>query len=72
MLPNCLWKRKCNVSLCSWEAKLGTLHTEINYLLANLSFVTGAEGDRESLTSGASTNGSIGASISSLEALITT
>ena len=38
----------------------------------NLSFVGGAEGDGETSTSGASTNGSIDASSSSLEALITT
>ena len=38
----------------------------------NLSFVGGAEGDGETSTSGASTNGSIDASSSSLEALFTT
>ena len=38
----------------------------------NLSFVGGAEGDGETSTSGASTTGSIDASSSSLEALITT
>ena len=40
--------------------------------VCNLSFVGGAEGDGETSTSGASTNGSIDASSSSLEALITT
>ena len=52
--------------------KLGTLHTEINYLLAILSFAPSAKGDGATLPSCASRNGSIDASISLLEALIIT
>ena len=47
MLPDCLWKRKCNVIPCCWKAKLGTLHTGKNYLLALFTFVCGADGERE-------------------------
>ena len=47
MLPDRRQKRKWNVTSGSWKTKLGTLHTEKkNYLLALLTFVRGAEGDR--------------------------
>ena len=49
---------------------LGILHTEKNYLLAFLTFVCGAEGDRATSPSSASGNGSIYASRSSPEAQI--
>ena len=63
MLPDCLWKRKWNVTSCSWKAKLATLHratspssakkyqlalfTEKNYLTSLFTFVRGVEGDRQ-------------------------
>ena len=68
MLPDCLWKRKWNVTSFCWKAKLGTLHTEKNYLLALFTFVRGAKGDRATSPSFASRNGSIHASRLSLEA----
>ena len=68
MLPDCLWKRKWNVTSFCWKAKLGTLHTEKNYLLALFTFVRGAKGDRATSPSSASRNGSIHASRLSLEA----
>ena len=67
MLPERCWKRKLNVTSCSWQAKLGTLDMEKNYLLASFTFVRGAEGDRATLPSSASRNGSIDASRLSLE-----
>ena len=57
---------------CSWYAKLDTLHTETNYLLAILLFVRGAESDGETSPSCATVKGSIDASSSSLEASIPT
>ena len=42
-----LCRPKWQVTSCNWHAKLGTLHTKINCLLAILSFVRGAEGDGE-------------------------
>ena len=54
-------------SFC-WKAKLGTLHTEKNSLLALFTFVRGAKGDRATSPSSASRNGSIHASRLSLEA----
>ena len=68
MLPDCLWKRKWNVTSFCWKAKLGTLHTEKNSLLALFTFVHGAKGDRATSPSFASRNGSIHASRLSLEA----
>ena len=68
MLPARRWKRKWRVASCSWYAKSGTFHTEKIYLLANLSFVHGAEGDGTTSHSCANTKGSIDASSSSLEA----
>ena len=68
MLPDCLWKGKWNVTSCCWKAKLGTLHTEKNYLLALFTFVHSAEGERATFPSFASRNGSIHASRLSLEA----
>ena len=50
--------------------KLGIVHTEKNYLLVLSIFVRGAEGDKATLPSFASGNGSIGASRSSPEAQI--
>ena len=67
MLPERCWKRKLNVTSCSWQAKLGTLDTEKNYLLAIFTFVRGAEGDRATLPSSASRHGSVDASRLSLE-----
>ena len=72
MLPNCLWKRKCNVTSCSWKAKLGTLHTEKNYLTSLFTFVRGVEGDKATSPSFAAENEAIDASSLSLEALIAT
>ena len=72
MLPDCLWKRKCNVASCSWKAKLGTLHTEKNYLTSLFTFVYGVEGDEATSPSFAAENEAIDASSSSLEALIAT
>ena len=69
MLPKCYLKRKWNVISCSWQAKLGTLHLEKNYLVAILSFVHGVEGDEATLPSFVTENGPIDASSSSLEAL---
>ena len=57
---------------CSWKAKLGTLHTEKDYLLALFIFVRGAEGDEATSPSFAAENEAIDASSSSLEALIAT
>ena len=71
-LPTRRWKRKWPVASCSWYAKLGTLHTEKNYLLANRSFVRGAEGDGQTYPSFTAENGLINASSSSLEAPIAT
>ena len=67
MLPERCWKRKWNVTSCSWQAKLGTLDTEENYLLAIFTFVRGAVGDRATLPSSASRNGCSYASRLSLE-----
>ena len=72
MLPDCLWKRKWNVTSCSWNAKLGTLHTKQNYLLALFTFIRGVEGDKATSPSFAAENEAIDASSSSLEALIAT
>ena len=72
MLPDCLWKRKWNVTSCSWKAKLGTLHTEKNYLTSLFTFVRGVEGDEATSPSFAAENEAIDASSSSLEALIAT
>ena len=66
MLPARRWKRKWDVASCSWYAKLGTLHTEKIYLLANLSFVRGTEGDGTTSPSCATVNGSINAYRASL------
>lgn len=57
------------IQLC---AKLGTLHMEMNYLLAILSFLCGTEGDGATLLSFAAKNGTIDASSSSLDAPIAT
>ena len=70
MLPDCRQKRKLNVTSCSWKTKLGILQTEKNYLLAFLTIVHGAKGDRATSPSSASGNGSIAASKSSPEAQI--
>ena len=67
MLPDCLRKWKWNVTSCYWNAKLDTLHTEKNYLLAIFTFAHGAEGDRATSPSFASRNGSIDASKLSLD-----
>ena len=64
----CAW----HVISCSWYAKLGTLQMETNYLLAILLFVCGAESDVATSHSCATSNESIDASNSSLEASITT
>ena len=63
-----LYRTKWHIPSCRWYATLGTLHTKTNYLLANLSFPRGAEGDGATSHSCASTKGSIEASSSSLEA----
>ena len=68
MLPYRRWKRKGNVTLCSWYTKSGTLHIEINLLLTVVSFVYGAKGYGSTPPSCASRNGSIDASRSLLEA----
>ena len=68
MLPDRRQKCKWNLTSCRWKTKFGTLHTEKNYLLALFTFVHGAEGDRATLPSCASRNGSIDASKLSLEA----
>ena len=70
MPPERCWKRKLNVTSCSWQAKLNTLDTEKNYLLAIFSFVRGAEGDEATSPSVASRHKSIDASRLSLEAQI--
>ena len=62
MFPDRCQKRKWNVTSCSWKGKLGTLHTEKNYLFAPFTFVRAAEGNRATLPSFASRNGSIDAS----------
>ena len=54
------------------EAKLGTLHTEKNYLTSLFTFVCGVEGDKATSPSFATENKAIGASSSSLEAVIAT
>ena len=72
MLPDCLWKRKWNMTSCNCKAKLGTLHTEKNYLIAFFTFVRGVEGDEATSPSFAAENKAIDASSSSLEALVTT
>ena len=74
MLPNCLWKRKWNVTSCSWKAKLGTLHTEKKktYVIALFTFVHGVEGDEATSPSFVAEKEAIDASSSSLEALIST
>ena len=72
MLPDCLWKRKWNVTSSNWKAKLGTLHTKKNYLLALLTFVRGVEDDEAMLPYFAAENQAIDASSSSLEAVIAT
>ena len=63
-----LHRTKWDIPSCSWYAKSGTLHTKKIYLLANLSFPRGAEGDGAMSHSCASTKGSIKASSSLLEA----
>ena len=60
-------KHKWNVTVCSWKAKLGTLHREKNYMLALFTFVCGTEDDRATSPSSPSRNGSIDASRLSLE-----
>ena len=72
MLPDRRQKHKCNVTSCCWNAKLDTLHTEKNYLLALFTFVRGVEGDEAPSPSFAAENEAIDASSSSLEALIAT
>ena len=72
MLPDCLWKRKWNMTSCSWKSKLGTFHTKKNYLLALFIFVHGVEDDEATSPSFAAENAAIEASSSSLEALIAT
>ena len=72
MLPDRRQKRKWNVTSCCWKAKLGTLHTEKNYLLALFISVRGVEGDEATSLSFAAENEAIDASSSSLEALIAT
>ena len=72
MLPDCLWKHKWNVTSCCWKVKLGTLHTEKNYLLAISTFFHGVEGDEATSTSFIAESATIDASRSSLEALIAT
>ena len=57
---------------CSWKAKLGTLHTEKNYLTLRFTFVHGVEGDEATSPSFAAENKAIDASSSLLEALIAT
>ena len=56
------------LSSCCWKAKLGTLHTEKNYLLVTFSFLYGSEGDRLTSPFSSSRNGLIDASRLSLEA----
>ena len=68
MLPKRCWKCKLNVTSCSWQAKLNTLDTEKNYLLAIFNFVHGAEGDEATSPSFPSRHKSIDASRMSLEA----
>ena len=68
VLPDRRQKHKCNVTSCCWKAKLATFHREKNYLLVTFSFFRGSEGDRATLPSSASRNGSIDASRLSLEA----
>ena len=68
MLPERCWKRKWDVTSCSWQAKLNTLDRGQNYLLAIFSFVCGAEGDRATSPSSASRNVLIDASRLSVEA----
>ena len=63
-----LYRTKWHIPSCSWYVKLGTLHTKKNYLLANLLFPHGLEGDGAMSHSCASTKGSIEASSSSLKA----
>ena len=60
-------KRKCNVTSCSWKAKLCTLHIEKIPTCDFFSFFCGVEGDRATLLSFASRNESIDASRLSLE-----
>ena len=60
-------KHKWNVTICSWKAKLCTLHTEKILACEIFSFVHDAEGDRATSSSFASRNGSIDASRLSLE-----
>ena len=49
-----LCRPKWHFASCTWYAKLGTLHTEKIYLLANLSFVRCTEGDEATSPSCAS------------------
>ena len=63
-----LCRPKWQVISGSWDAKLCNVHTKKNYLLAILSFVRSAEGDRTTSPSFENTNGPIDASSSSLEA----
>ena len=67
ILPDGRQKCKWNVSSCSWKAKFGTVHTENIYLLAIFPLICGTEGDRATLPSSTSRNGSIHASRLSLE-----
>ena len=71
-LPARRWKRKWRVASCSWYAKLGSLHTEKIYLLANLLFVRGAKGDGAILPSFSTVDRSIDAPSSSMKAPIAT
>ena len=57
---------------CSWNAKLGTLHTEKNYLNALFTFVRGVEGDKATSPSFGAENAAIDASSLLLEAVIAT
>ena len=52
-----LYKPKWHIASCSWYAKLDTLHMKENYLLANLSFVCGAESHGETSPSFSTVNG---------------
>ena len=57
---------------CNWKAKLGTLHTEKNYLTSLFIFVRGVEGDEATSPPFAAAKEAIDASSSSLEVLIAT
>ena len=72
MLTGRRCERGWHVTSHNWYKKLGTLHTETNHLLAIVLFVCGTDSDRATSPSGATINGSIDASSSSLEASIPT